>query len=119
MSLILPAEMLLKCETSIPNSIGAALAFDLTSPVMNTVNNQGGQLAAGGNLNITVDTLNNTRNDTQNDTQDTTKTQEKNQLFLIHEIKKKLIKSAKARVTVTIPYCHGKVPHSRKLRIIL
>jgi hypothetical protein len=31
----------------------------------------------GGNLNITVDTLNNTRNDTQNDTQDTTKTQEK------------------------------------------
>jgi adhesin HecA-like repeat protein len=39
----------------------------------NTVNNQGGQLAAGGNLNITVDTLNNTRNDTQ----DTTKTQEK------------------------------------------
>jgi adhesin HecA-like repeat protein len=31
----------------------------------NTVNNQGGQLAAGGNLNIAVDTLNNTRNDTQ------------------------------------------------------
>ena len=29
--------------------------------------------------------------------------------------KKKLIKSAKARVTGTIPYCHGKVPHSRKL----
>jgi hypothetical protein len=28
---------------------------------------------------------------------------------------KKLIKSAKARVTGTIPYCHGKVPHSRKL----
>jgi hypothetical protein len=27
----------------------------------------------------------------------------------------KLIKSAKARVTGTIPYCHGKVPHSRKL----
>jgi hypothetical protein len=26
-----------------------------------------------------------------------------------------LIKSAKARVTGTIPYCHGKVPHSRKL----
>ena len=36
--------------------------------------------------------------------------------FLIHETqKKKLIKSAKARVTGTIPYCHGKVPHSRKL----
>jgi hypothetical protein len=29
--------------------------------------------------------------------------------------KKNLIKSAKARVTGTIPYCHGKVPHSRKL----
>ena len=29
--------------------------------------------------------------------------------------KKKLIKSAKARVTSTIPYCHCKVPHSRKL----
>jgi hypothetical protein len=29
--------------------------------------------------------------------------------------KKKLIKSAKARVTGTIPYCLGKVPHSRKL----
>jgi hypothetical protein len=29
--------------------------------------------------------------------------------------KKILIKSAKARVTGTIPYCHGKVPHSRKL----
>jgi hypothetical protein len=29
--------------------------------------------------------------------------------------KKYLIKSAKARVTGTIPYCHGKVPHSRKL----
>ena len=29
--------------------------------------------------------------------------------------KKKLVKSAKARVTGTIPYCHGKVPHSRKL----
>jgi hypothetical protein len=29
--------------------------------------------------------------------------------------KKKLIKRAKARVTGTIPYCHGKVPHSRKL----
>jgi hypothetical protein len=29
--------------------------------------------------------------------------------------KKKLIKSDKARVTGTIPYCHGKVPHSRKL----
>jgi hypothetical protein len=28
--------------------------------------------------------------------------------------KKNLIKSAKARVTGTIPYCHGKVPHSRK-----
>ena len=29
--------------------------------------------------------------------------------------KTNLIKSAKARVTGTIPYCHGKVPHSRKL----
>jgi hypothetical protein len=29
--------------------------------------------------------------------------------------KKKMIKSAKARVTGTIPYCLGKVPHSRKL----
>jgi hypothetical protein len=29
--------------------------------------------------------------------------------------KKKLIKSANARVTGTIPYCHSKVPHSRKL----
>jgi hypothetical protein len=29
--------------------------------------------------------------------------------------KKKLIKSARARVTGAIPYCHGKVPHSRKL----
>ena len=29
--------------------------------------------------------------------------------------KNNLIKSAKARVTGTIPYCHGKVPHSRKL----
>ena len=28
---------------------------------------------------------------------------------------KNLIKSAKARVTGTIPYCHGKVPYSRKL----
>ncbi|WP_139699318.1 two-partner secretion domain-containing protein, partial [bacterium endosymbiont of Bathymodiolus sp. 5 South] len=46
----------------------------------NTVNNQGGQLAAGGNLNIAVDTLNNTRNDTQ----DTTKTQEKTQGGLIY-----------------------------------
>jgi hypothetical protein len=27
-------KLLLKCEASIPNSIGAALAFDLTSPVM-------------------------------------------------------------------------------------
>jgi hypothetical protein len=26
-----------------------------------------------------------------------------------------LIKSAKARATGTIPYCHGKDPHSRKL----
>ena len=26
--------------------------------------------------------------------------------------KKKLIKSAKARVTGTIPYCHGKVPEN-------
>jgi hypothetical protein len=29
--------------------------------------------------------------------------------------KTKLIKSAKARVTGTISYGHGKVPHSRKL----
>ena len=29
--------------------------------------------------------------------------------------KKHLIESAKVRVTSTIPYCHGKVPHSRKL----
>jgi hypothetical protein len=29
--------------------------------------------------------------------------------------KQNLIKSAKARVTGTISYCHGKVPHSRKL----
>jgi hypothetical protein len=29
--------------------------------------------------------------------------------------KKNLLKSAKARITGTIPYCHGKVPHSRKL----
>ena len=27
--------------------------------------------------------------------------------------KRILIKSAKARVTGTIPYCHGKVPHSK------
>ena len=39
----------------------------------------------------------------------------KKNLFLIHETQKKLIKSAKARVTGTIPYCHGKVPNSRKL----
>ena len=42
----------------------------------------------------------------------------KKKLFLIHETQKKLMKSAKAskaRVTGTIPYCHGKVPHSRKL----
>ena len=39
----------------------------------------------------------------------------KKNLFLIHEVQKKLIKSDKARVTGTIPYCHGKVPHSRKL----
>jgi hypothetical protein len=40
----------------------------------------------------------------------------KKHLFLIHEThKNNLIKSAKARVTGTIPYCHGKVPHSRKL----
>ena len=39
----------------------------------------------------------------------------KKKMFLIHETQKKLIKSAKARVTGTIPYCHGKVPHSRKL----
>jgi hypothetical protein len=40
----------------------------------------------------------------------------KKKLFLIHETQKKnLIKSAKARVTGTIQYCHGKVPHSRKL----
>jgi hypothetical protein len=35
----------------------------------------------------------------------------KKNLFLIHETQKNLIKSAKARVTGTIPYCHGKVPH--------
>jgi hypothetical protein len=29
--------------------------------------------------------------------------------------KQNLIESAKARVTGTIPYCHGKVPNSRKL----
>jgi hypothetical protein len=29
--------------------------------------------------------------------------------------KKNLIKSAKARGTGTIPYCHGKIPYSRKL----
>jgi hypothetical protein len=29
--------------------------------------------------------------------------------------KQNLLKSAKARITGTIPYCHGKVPHSRKL----
>ena len=39
----------------------------------------------------------------------------KKNLFLIHEAQTNLIKSAKARVTGTIPYCHGKVPHSRKL----
>jgi hypothetical protein len=39
----------------------------------------------------------------------------KKNLFLIHETQKNLIKSAKARVTGTIPYWHGKVPHSRKL----
>ena len=39
----------------------------------------------------------------------------KKNLFLIHETQKKLIKSAKARVTSTIPYCHCKVPHCRKL----
>jgi hypothetical protein len=33
--------------------------------------------------------------------------------------KKKLLKSAKARVTGTIPYCHGKIPHSRKLLSLL
>jgi hypothetical protein len=37
----------------------------------------------------------------------------KKNLFLIHETQKNLIKSAKARVTGTIPYCHGKVRHSR------
>jgi hypothetical protein len=37
----------------------------------------------------------------------------KKKMLLIHE--KNLNKSAKARVTGTIPYCHGKVPHSRKL----
>ena len=37
----------------------------------------------------------------------------KKKLFLIHETQKQ--KGAKARVTGTIPYCHGKVPHSRKL----
>jgi hypothetical protein len=30
----------------------------------------------------------------------------KKNLFLIHETQKNLIKSAKARVTGTIPYCH-------------
>jgi hypothetical protein len=39
----------------------------------------------------------------------------KKNLFLIHETQFFFIKSAKARVTGTIPYCHGKVPHSRKL----
>jgi hypothetical protein len=40
----------------------------------------------------------------------------KKTLFLIHKKhKKNLLKSAKARVTGTIPYCHGKIPHSRKL----
>jgi hypothetical protein len=39
----------------------------------------------------------------------------KKNLFLIHETQIKLIKSAKARDTGTIPYCHGKVPQSRKL----
>jgi hypothetical protein len=40
----------------------------------------------------------------------------KKKLFLFHETqKKKLIKRAKARVTGTIPYCHGKVPHSKTL----
>ena len=39
----------------------------------------------------------------------------KKKLFLIHETQFFLIKSAKARVIGTIPYCHGKVPHSRKL----
>jgi hypothetical protein len=39
----------------------------------------------------------------------------KKKMFLIHETQKKLIKSAKARVTGTIPYCHGKDPLSRKL----
>ncbi|VVH56348.1 hypothetical protein BAZOLSSOX_355 [uncultured Gammaproteobacteria bacterium] len=34
MSLMLPAEMLLRCETSIPNSTGEALASELTSPVI-------------------------------------------------------------------------------------
>ena len=39
----------------------------------------------------------------------------KKKMFLIHETQKKLIESAKARVTGTIPYCHGKDPLSRKL----
>ena len=39
----------------------------------------------------------------------------KKNLFLIHETQKPFPKSAKTRVTGTIPYCHGKVPHSRKL----
>jgi hypothetical protein len=39
----------------------------------------------------------------------------KKNLFLVHETQKNVIKSAKARVTGTIPYCHGKVPHSKKL----
>jgi hypothetical protein len=34
MSLMLPAEILDRCEISMPNSIGAALVFDLTSPVV-------------------------------------------------------------------------------------
>jgi hypothetical protein len=37
-------------------------------------------------------------------------------LFLIHETQFFFIKSAKARVTGTIPYCHGKVPHSLLLK---
>jgi hypothetical protein len=39
----------------------------------------------------------------------------KKNLFLIHETQKTFDQNVKARVTGTIPYCHGKVSHSRKL----
>jgi adhesin HecA-like repeat protein len=71
-------------KTRLPSAVISKL--DKSVIILPTVNNQGGQLAAGGNLNITVDTLNNTRNDTRNDTQDTTKTQEKTQGGLIYNI---------------------------------